>query len=207
MLIAWVEQQSQIPKKSGWLQGLRDPSKLSKKETLVAHHSSVLWYLQSELSDVSSVLYHLQDLRLKRGQEKRNIASDFLTKNPTDENSAVEIPESELQTFFTQQQLQELEQENDVLLQEFEHTMERLRDTGKSLADITRLQSEISAQLSIQSSAAEKLYDDALNVMDSLSGGNQQLIKAKSRSSRTARLLFCIFTVMGLLLLSLDRIV
>ncbi|EPY49742.1 SNARE Ufe1 [Schizosaccharomyces cryophilus OY26] len=201
------EKQYQIPKRTGWLQSFKSPEKLTKTETIVAHYSSILWYLQSELSDVSSTLYRLQDLRLRRAQERKTIMSDILHPQQANDMSVAEIPDSELPNYFSQEQLMELEQENDLLLQEFEHTMQQVHETGKSLTEIARLQTEISTQLSAQSTIAEKLYDDAMSVADSITGGNRQLIHAKSRNSRTARIFFFLFTILGLLLLALDRIV
>ncbi|EPX70900.1 SNARE Ufe1 [Schizosaccharomyces octosporus yFS286] len=201
------DKQSQIPKRTGWLQGLRSPEKLTKSETMVAHGSSILWYLQNELSEVSSSLYQLQDLRLRRAQERKTIMSDILHPQKTGDMPVEEIPDSEFQNYFSQEQLVLLEQDNDLMLQEFEHTMQQVQETGKSLTEIARLQTEISTHLSIQSTAAEKLYEDAMNVADSITGGNRQLIHAKSRNSRTARILFFVFTILGLLLLALDRIV
>jgi len=118
---------------------------------------------------------------------------------------------------LSQEQLQMLEQENQSLLEGFQGTMEQIkydpilgsrkltaRGTEKTLLEISALQNELMVQLTSQASLTDRLYDDAIEMTESVEKGNKQLIRARKRHKSATRYILVFLLVMSLLLLLLD---
>lgn len=188
-----------------WYEGLKNPEKRARKELLLAHHSGVLWFLQNSMSEVSKTLFTLQETRFEHAKTSSVLNNNRQNRTYTPP-PRVQISQSDFSQNLSQTQIQELEDENELLLQEFEDTMQRVQYTSRSLNEIIRLQAEISKQLSLQAAQTDKLYEDAMITSDTISGGNTQLKQARSRNSRAAKGLFIIFLILSFLLVAFDRI-
>jgi len=78
------------------------------------------------------------------------------------------------------------------------------RGTEKTLLEISALQNELMVQLTSQASLTDRLYDDAIEMTDSVEKGNKQLIRARKRHKSATRYILVFLLVMSLLLLFLD---
>ncbi|EEB09493.1 SNARE Ufe1 [Schizosaccharomyces japonicus yFS275] len=188
-----------------WYEGLKNPEKRARKELLLAHHSGVLWFLQNSLSKVSETLFTLQETRFEQAKTSSLLNNNWQNRSYSPP-PRVQLSQSDFSQNLSQTQIQELEDENELLLQEFEDTMQRVQYTSRSLNEIIRLQAEISKQLSLQAAQTDKLYEDAMITSDTISSGNTQLKQARSRNSRAAKGLFIVFLILSFLLVAFDRI-
>lgn len=83
-------------------------------------------------------------------------------------------------------------------------TLTFCRGTEKTLLEISALQNELMVQLTSQASLTDRLYDDAIEMTDSVEKGNKQLIRARKRHKSTTRYILVFLLIMSLLLLLLD---
>ena len=189
------------------------------KKTTTLHRAGMLWFLNDKLKRVSDRHSAQQEIRLSRQVEKtksmlHNVGEetplsslrDFKPKRHSPENHYTENELPEVLRDLTPQQITQLETENNELLNELELSLNKAKAAEKSLYEISQIQSQLATHLSTQNEMIESLLDDAFQVHDDVSRGNQQLESAKTRNRRTSKIIISLSIFFAFILLFFDAI-
>lgn len=201
-------------------QGSADP-----KMSLYYHanndfRSGVLKSLSMWLSIVSSQFSTMQQERLvsQRKFETLDLNSgpgepdDLVSVSSVSQSHLVESTQDEVKTYedtiskLTQEQLQMLETEHEELLHQKNEQLKKVEKLNKTILDIVSLQSDISANLQVQSQNINNILDSQEDIDFNIKEGNKQLTKAKRAAGRTAKMTTIIAIVLGILIIFLDYV-
>ncbi|KAI9486860.1 MAG: hypothetical protein EXX96DRAFT_517182 [Benjaminiella poitrasii] len=181
------------------------------EDVLHVHRSSMTWFLNQKLMQVSKIQKEQQEIRLTREIEKREnqlSKSRFATSRqlfdlpePTETSNDIpkveEDEQVELNAFeeaLSKEQIQMLEKENSAMLEDLNNTLNQVKNAEKALLEISTLQTQLTNHLAAQTIQTDKLYADAIATTEKVEQGNIQLISARERnkSSRKFMLIFLI---------------
>ncbi|KAG2214655.1 hypothetical protein INT46_005672 [Mucor plumbeus] len=184
------------------------------EDVLFVHRSSIMWFLNQQLMQVSQIQKDQQEIRLTREIEKsENQLSKAMYVEPP-----VYIPEQQQQQqqqqqqeeesnpfeqALSQEQIQMLEKENSVMLEDLNNTLNEVKSAEKALLEISTLQTQLTNHLAAQTIQTDKLYADAIATTEKVEQGNLQLITARERNknSRNFMLIFLLGACFVLLFL------
>ncbi|KAL9545698.1 hypothetical protein MBANPS3_007034 [Mucor bainieri] len=170
----------------------------SKEDVLFVHRSSMTWFLNQQLMQVSQIQKEQQEIRLTREIEKSENQLSKSTKpvyrpeavDP--QQHMVQQDENPFEQALSQEQIQMLEKENSVMLEDLNNTLNQVKSAEKALLEISTLQTQLTNHLAAQTIQTDKLYADAIATTDKVEQGNLQLFRARERnkSSRNFMLIF-----------------
>ena len=169
-------------------------------ETLVtAHRSSVIWTLNDMLAKTSGEMGKMQEERYKRRQERSKSLGGMVEKESgrftsTKGLERIEIPQSDITTHLSKDQIQQFELENNALIDHMESQLDTVLKAEKSLLEISQLQTELINHLATQTELTERLYDEAVGTVGEVGKANVQLKQARKRGEE-GRLFLLIFLV------------
>ncbi|KAI8968366.1 snare-complex protein syntaxin-18 N-terminus-domain-containing protein [Mycotypha africana] len=189
-------------------------SSATEEDTLNVHRSSMTWFLNQKLTQVSKIQKDQQEIRLNREIEKseNQLSKSIFAHPPPDytitgattgadnleatvqRQEYVEEEENPFEEELTNDQIQMLEKENSLMLEELNNTLNQVRNAEKALLEISTLQNQLTSHLAAQTIQTDRLYADAIATTEKVSQGNLQLISARERnkSSRKFMLLFLV---------------
>ncbi|KAJ2727017.1 hypothetical protein GGI07_000134 [Coemansia sp. Benny D115] len=182
------------------------PVRISRREVLASHQSSVIWWLNSLLQKTNKVhaemqeLYLQQKLKREKGvllQQQAAAATAAIPEKSTPEND-------EILSHLSPQDLQALQLENRNMVQEFESALDQIRDTQRSVLEISALQTQLANELNAQMQQTERLYNEAVGAVDAVDQGNDYLVSARKHQSTARKWVLIIFIVLSLVLMFLD---
>ncbi|KAJ1732316.1 hypothetical protein LPJ72_003482 [Coemansia sp. Benny D160-2] len=200
----------------------------SKRDCLAALQSSVVWWLNARLQDANQVHSEMQELYLRQKLERQHTvlsrqrdhstpttgSQNTATANTTSSRSATgpdnrteerdNDGDDEVLKHLSDQELAQLQMENTSLVSEFENALDRVRETQRSIAEISALQTQLANELNAQMQLTEKLYDEAVGAVDDVSYGNEYLVSAKKHQASARKWVLFIFIVLSLVLMFLD---
>ncbi|KAJ1895815.1 hypothetical protein LPJ66_004359 [Kickxella alabastrina] len=186
------------------------PLELSRRDVVAAHQSSVIWYLNSLLQKTNKVHAEMQELYLRQKLERqRGVLSQqqpkqMLSKGAATVSEKQGSEQDEMLSHLSQQELKMLQTENHNMVQEFESALDQIRDTQRSVLEISTLQSQLATELNAQMQQTERLYNEAVGALDDVGQGNDYLISARKHQSTARKWVLTIFIVLSLVLLFLD---
>ncbi|KAF1843317.1 syntaxin [Cucurbitaria berberidis CBS 394.84] len=186
----------------------------AKVNTIKAHRESIIWSLQNELEACGSFQSGMMEIRLMREVEKSKsvlyktrgtgpATNDYSgmngghgtgagsvdhrgkTSHAQEESSAV------IENQLDPEQLQLFAQENQDMLKQYEDQLDKVRQTEKSLTEISELQTTLANNLSIQSAHIDQLVEDSFNTAENVGGGNKELKRATERGSTAQKVFWC----------------
>lgn len=131
-----------------------------------------------------------------------SVSQSHLVESTQDEVKTYEDTISKL----TQEQLQMLETEHEELLHQKNEQLKKVEKINKTILDIVSLQSDISANLQVQSQNINNILDSQEDIDLNIKEGNKQLTKAKRAAGRTAKMTTIIAIVLGILIIFLDYV-
>lgn len=190
-------------------------------EFLAAHNSSITWYLNRRLSEVSQSQKEMQEERIKRQLERTrtlgSLSSEVRPRNASDPLSAPSeltggwfrsakasssnppppLPysddeDSDEELELTQSQILQFEDENKALLRDAEDALAAVQQAESRLMEISALQMELVQHLTQQAEITDQLFEDAVQASQTVNAGNAQLVRARQRQSNS-RLYILVF--------------
>lgn len=181
------------------------------QDTLTLHRSSITWFLNKRLTEVSELQKSQQEIRLNRALEKTDnqLFRQTTVKQPMTYTEDEEEEEKE-QTFDTMDQelpqelIQVLEKENSAMLEEFNHTLDQVRNAEKALLEISTLQNQLTEHLAAQTAQTDRLYADSIASTERIEQGNLQLIGTREHNRGTRKFVLFLLIMASLVLLFLD---
>ncbi|KAJ2231582.1 hypothetical protein H4R99_004082 [Coemansia sp. RSA 1722] len=188
---------------------------LSKHDLVAAHQSSVIWWLNSLLQKTNKIhaemqeVYLRQKLERQRGllsrQQQQQLAGTTNTTGGTaTESEQAEKDQEEMLSHLSQQELKMLQEENRTMLNEFESALDQVRETQRSLVEISTLQTQLANELNTQMQQTERLYSEAVGALDAVSQGNEYLVSARKHQAGARKWVLIMFVVLSFVLLFLD---
>lgn len=177
------------------------------EDMLFVHRSSMTWFLNQKLMQVSQIQKEQQEIRLSRELEKsENQLSKSLYVPPvapieTTENDA---PLDAFEEQLSKEQIQMLEKENSVMLEELNNTLNQIKHAEKALLEISTLQTQLTNHLASQTIQTDRLYADAIQTTEKVEQGNLQLFSAKERNKSSRKFMLAFLIGASFVLLFLD---
>ncbi|CAO3612078.1 unnamed protein product [Mucor fragilis] len=171
------------------------------EDVLFVHRSSMTWFLNQQLMQVSQIQKDQQEIRLTREIEKsenqlaKSTYAEPVYRPDVDhqqqQQQAIQ-DENPFEQALSQEQIQMLEKENSVMLEDLNNTLNQVKSAEKALLEISTLQTQLTNHLAAQTIQTDKLYADAIATTEKVEQGNLQLITARERnkSSRNFMLIF-----------------
>ncbi|KAJ2812314.1 hypothetical protein H4S07_001480 [Coemansia furcata] len=180
---------------------------LGRRDTLAAHQSSVVWWLNSTLQKTNKVHAEMQELHLRQKLERQRGALSQARAQPTVPSHSVQSDvreNDEMLRHLSEQELQQLQMENNNMVQEFESALDKIRETQRSVLEISTLQTQLATEMDAQMQQTERLYNDAVGALDAVGQGNDYLVSARKHQSSARKWVLIILFVLSLVLLFLD---
>ncbi|CDK28189.1 unnamed protein product [Kuraishia capsulata CBS 1993] len=186
-----------------------------KVETVNLYRNRILRYLSLNLASISTSFLELKEKRQNRQMEynKSSLNTTSMSYDEPQQQLSEEIPSVELEHHdeikesLSDQQIQLLQQENTELIMNLKsEELSKVAKLETSVYDITTLVREIGIQLQNQTEQVNQLLDHQDDMLQDVSMGNKQLIKARERNDKNARRMCWIIVIMGIILLSIDYI-
>ncbi|KAJ1740740.1 hypothetical protein LPJ68_003493 [Coemansia sp. RSA 1086] len=186
------------PRKAG---NKANPMHMSKRNVAAAVHSSVVWWLNAQLRNANQTHAKMQELYLRQKLERQQsrLQQPLPPKSEPQDDVADELLQS-----LSPQQLQQLQQENKSMENEFSNMLDSIRDTQRSVAEISALQIQLSNELSSQMQQTEQLYNEAVGAVELVEKGNESLVSAHKNQASTRKWVLFIFIMLSFVLLFLD---
>ncbi|KAI7905262.1 uncharacterized protein BX663DRAFT_502281 [Cokeromyces recurvatus] len=185
------------------------------EDILGVHRSSMTWYLNQKLIQVSKIQKEQQEIRLARELEKSEnqlSKSRFGDSHPLLDRQRLDNEQEQGQgqenlfeeEGLSQEQLQILEKENSAMLENLNNTLNQVKNAEKALLEISTLQSQLTNHLAAQTIQTDKLYADAITTTEKVEQGNLQLIKARERNKSSRKFILVFLISASFVLLFLD---
>ncbi|KAJ2685738.1 hypothetical protein IWW39_004088 [Coemansia spiralis] len=178
---------------------------MGRRDTLAAHQSSIVWWLNSTLQKANKVHAEMQELHLRQKLERQR---GLLSRAQPAASSSGErlggAENDEVLQHLSEQELQQLQMENKNMVQEFESALDTIRETQRSILEISTLQSQLATEMDAQMQQTERLYNDAVGALDAVGQGNEHLVSARKHQSSARKWVLIILFVLSLVLLFLD---
>ncbi|KAI9319153.1 snare-complex protein syntaxin-18 N-terminus-domain-containing protein [Dichotomocladium elegans] len=188
---------------------------VTAEETLALHRSSITWYLNKQLTEVSELQKSQQEIRLAREIEKSENQL-FRSEPPTvewvvreqqqqaEEPPLDAVPLDAFQRELSKEQIQLLERENSTMIEELNNTLNQVRNAEKALHEISALQTQLVEHLTAQTVQTDQLYADSVATTERIEQGNMQLIKTRERNKGTRNFTLIFLLMASFVLLFLD---
>ncbi|KAJ2091275.1 hypothetical protein EV179_001259 [Coemansia sp. RSA 487] len=203
------------PRNAGASASSKQVQVFSKRDCMAALQSSVVWWLNSRLQEANQVHGEMQELYLRQKLERQHSVlsqQQQITKSSASSlkpahmaNMGTKTDDSdEVLKHLSEQELLQLQLENNNLVTEFESALNRIRETQRSIVEISTLQTQLANELNAQMQQTEKLYDEAVGAVDDVSHGNEYLVSARKHQASARKWVLVIFIVLSLVLLFLD---
>ncbi|KAJ2097362.1 hypothetical protein IW146_010200 [Coemansia sp. RSA 922] len=180
---------------------------LGRRDTLAAHQSSVVWWLNSTLQKTNKVHAEMQELHLRQKLERQRGILSQARARPTAPSSGERSDgreNDEVLRHLSEQELQQLQMENKNMVEEFESALDKIRETQRSVLEISTLQTQLATEMDAQMQQTERLYNDAVGALDAVGQGNDHLVSARKHQSSARKWVLIILFVLSLVLLFLD---
>ncbi|BFZ57923.1 hypothetical protein PYCC9005_004978 [Savitreella phatthalungensis] len=194
---------------------LRDSKAEQASALLSTHRTGVTWLLNRRLLAIATRHAEARQLRITREAERRRTthhetrealpgttSSDVAFDE--DINSAIIDDAAVRETLLSPQQLQALEQEQSSMMADLDSQLNQIRLTQQRLAEVGEMSSQLQQHLSEQAELTDRLLSDAHQTTDLVSGGNEQLEKARRSGNRFARWVVILLVTASIVLLLLD---
>ncbi|KAJ2162025.1 hypothetical protein GGF46_001017 [Coemansia sp. RSA 552] len=183
---------------------------LGKRDTVAALQSSVVWWLNARLRQANQLHAEMQEqyLRQKLDRQRGLLAQQQRKRKQASQAAHAESrqpPEDdELLQTLSQQQLQQLQEENRTMADHFEGMLDSIRDTQRSVAEISALQTQLANELNSQMQQTEQIYNEAVGAADNVDHGNQYLVSAGKNQASARKWTLFVFVTLSVVLLFLD---
>lgn len=182
------------------------------EDVLFVHRSSIAWFLNQQLMQVSQIQKDQQEIRLMRELEKNeNQLSKSSYEPPVvlnqQQQQLEEPPTTEGNSFeqeLSKEQVQMLEKENSAMLEDLNNTLNQVKSAEKALLEISTLQTQLTNHLAVQTVQTDKLYADAIATTDTVEKGNLQLMTARERNKSSRKFMLAFLIGASFVLLFLD---
>ncbi|KAG0241507.1 hypothetical protein BGW41_005816 [Actinomortierella wolfii] len=112
--------------------------------------------------------------------------------------------EDDFERGLSAQERQMLELENEHIVQQLETELNQVRQLETSMIELSTLHSAIQEHLEIQTQQTNRLHEEALNAIEMISAGNDQLLKAGKRNNSTRKWILFFLILASFVLLFLD---
>ncbi|CAG8651038.1 27957_t:CDS:2 [Gigaspora margarita] len=198
-----------------------------ERDVLAAIRSSITWFLNKRLTEVSKIQKDQQETRIMKEIEKREstLYKPTESKSPSRPSSAIqtmlneesETPmksdnemsgniegDDDIEQHLSAEQKMILERENESMMKELATTLEQVNQAEKALLEISTLQSVLSNHLAVQTQQTDRLYAEAIAITDRVQEGNLMLTKARQRASDTRKWILVFLILASFVLLFLD---
>ncbi|PKY13359.1 hypothetical protein RhiirB3_492015 [Rhizophagus irregularis] len=196
-------------------------------DMLAAIRSSITWYLNKRLTEISKIQKDQQETRIMKEIEKRestlyksasirpstpslqmmiNEEKEISEKNDRGLNRGTigEEEDDEIEQSLTAEQKMMLEMENETMMKELATALEQVNQAEKALLEISNLQTVLSNHLAVQTQQTDKLYAEAIATTDRVQEGNLMLHQARQRASDTRKWNLIFLIIASFILLFLD---
>ncbi|KAJ1555382.1 hypothetical protein HK096_002355 [Nowakowskiella sp. JEL0078] len=105
---------------------------------------------------------------------------------------------------LTEEQLQLFEAENESLVARFENTLDQVRNTTQSLAEISAMQTQLTNLLTEQQSIVQVLHEEAITATETIISANRYLENAKKHFSDSRTWVIVFLLLASFILIFLD---
>ncbi|RIA88376.1 snare-complex protein syntaxin-18 N-terminus-domain-containing protein [Glomus cerebriforme] len=195
-------------------------------DMLAAIRSSITWYLNKRLTEVSKIQKDQQESRIMKEIEKRestlykstsirpstpssfqmiiNEEKEISGKNDRELNGSTIEEDDDIEQNLTAEQKMVLEMENETMMKELATALEQVNQAEKALLEISNLQSVLSNHLAVQTQQTDRLYAEAIATTDRVQDGNLMLHQARQRASDTRKGILIFLIIASFILLFLD---
>ncbi|KAF9977935.1 hypothetical protein BGZ73_004375 [Actinomortierella ambigua] len=112
--------------------------------------------------------------------------------------------EDDFERGLSAQERQMLELENEHIVHQLETELNQVRQLETSMIELSTLHSTIQEHLEIQTQQTNRLHEEALNAIELISAGNDQLLKAGKRNNSTRKWILFFLILASFVLLFLD---
>ncbi|KAG0261762.1 Syntaxin-18 [Actinomortierella ambigua] len=112
--------------------------------------------------------------------------------------------EDDFERGLSAQERQMLELENEQIAQRLATELNQVRQLETSMIELSTLHSTIQEHLEIQTQQTNRLHEEALNAIELISAGNDQLLKAGKRNNSTRKWILFFLILASFVLLFLD---
>ncbi|KTW26167.1 hypothetical protein T552_03058 [Pneumocystis carinii B80] len=193
-------------KKTGFFTLFFQDSAKKIEQLISEHRSSITWFLNKKLKDISRIHEEQQHIKLLRQIEKnkRIVDSANIISIESNKQTTKDSMIFNLNTNLSKEQVQILETENNEILEYFESTLDQVRSVQKSLSEISKIQTELASHIGEQSFITNRLCEEALSASQLIKNGSTQLIKTKKRNRTSAKLITWFLLISSSILLLLD---
>ncbi|CAI5760230.1 unnamed protein product [Candida verbasci] len=181
-------------------------------ETLSSHRNAMLKFLMECVNYVNSKFTNIQNKRHVRERQINSLNFQNIDEEE-EEMDDVQITNLESleversgESYFSQEQLQELETENKEFLHMKTNQLKQVEKVQQSIMDIINIQNELSFKLQSQGDQISNLIDVHSQVEMEVKSGNKQLNQATKKNKRSANLLVMLCFILGILLVIIDYI-
>ncbi|KAJ2170894.1 hypothetical protein GGH16_003137 [Coemansia sp. RSA 560] len=179
--------------------------RLSRRDAAAAMHSSVVWWLNARLRKTNQMHGEMQELHLRQKLERqRGLLQQTQERNAKPADLGPRGTHDEVLQSLSPQQLQQLQEENSTMASEFENMLDTVKNTQRSVAEISALQTQLANELNAQMQQTEILYNEAVGAVDAVEQGNVHLASAHKNQASTRKWVLFIFIMLSVVLLFLD---
>eukprot|EP01083_Nonionella_stella_P190000 703883_1 len=190
------------------------------------HHHRVVFYLYDKVKSITETVNNLRSARLAHAKqrlathefERTTTLERTSTRERTNSKSATvledgdakedvfmhENEETENSISFTEQEQLMFENENNSLLERYDHTVDQLRTSEKRMVEISDLMRLFSEKVVQQAQQIDSIHANATHSVQNVKDGNKELKTAMDRGVSARVLSLVIFILAGLSLLFLD---
>ncbi|KAJ2483858.1 hypothetical protein IWW56_000004 [Coemansia sp. RSA 2131] len=179
--------------------------RLSRRDAAAAMHSSVVWWLNARLRKTNQLHGEMQELHLRQKLERqRGLLLQTQERNAKPADLGPRGTHDEVLQSLSPQQLLQLQEENSTMASEFENMLDSVKDTQRSVAEISALQTQLANELNAQMQQTEILYNEAVGAVDAVEQGNVHLASARKNQASARKWVLFIFIMLSVVLLFLD---
>ncbi|KAJ2371492.1 hypothetical protein GGI05_007811, partial [Coemansia sp. RSA 2603] len=148
-------------------------------------------YLRQKLERQRSLISQKQQLKSVVPATRSNSVLD-------EKHEARGSDQNEILNHLSPQELKVLQTENQNMVLEFESALDQVRETQKSIVEISTLQTQLANELDAQMQQTEQLYNQAVGALDAVDKGNDNLVSARKNQSSSRKWVLAIFIVLSL---------
>ncbi|CAK9300626.1 unnamed protein product [Gordionus sp. m RMFG-2023] len=136
--------------------------------------------------------------------DKKTNYSKYGTNLDADLNQNTEDRANEKSSNFTQEEIQEFEQENRKIYEEYTSSLNEIQSIEKKMVEISRLQDVLTDNLLTQDESIDRVADSTVNTTENVKQGNVEILQALQHKAGVRVWMLFILIVLTFSLLFLD---
>ncbi|TID20512.1 snare protein syntaxin-like protein 18/UFE1 [Venturia nashicola] len=172
---------------------------IEARDTIKKHRDSVIWFLQRRLEGAGEMQRSMVEVRVKREVERSRsvlykargpglvdgigIGIDISGSSANHLSATDPATRAVMESTLSPEQIQMFEREQEDMLRHYNSELDKIKTAEASLIEISSLQTELAANLEIQSEQISQLVADDEFARENVEKGNKNLKEATTRRS------------------------